>query len=522
MSTSVLIHIIAGLCAKFDEYRLSILCFYLAYGAILEEPKSATIEKVLILRSLAMTFMSKGNYEPAIRILTIAVNLEDPETDPEVKLFNQILICDMQLRNGSLGEPLRKLAEIRQAAEERGINRMVLLSDMITAIYQISSYQLESATKTIDRVRSSSGVLADATLRAELENFSTPLLDLLKGITPTASESAFERNKQMLNRIANYPRRQAAASGISSCIEALVEAAQSMQKAYSSLESNDRVAYVKAMENAEKLSGRLMEEARRSHDYMGEIIWGICTALNSSLCGKVEVANDQFKRCIHLARCHRQGYLARVYLYYTFSLMLQINLEEALSASVQAENSFVELYRNASSEDQKITINEERCLIGFLQMFICVLKSDVFKTVYACERYKMPTLRKGIQLPFVDADDTIHDFMSNVYSYCKENSTIIVYLSEFHSNCVYCWAIDCDRFGYHILLLDKETNSPCDSLAGMCNDVAMLSMKVFANLFRTFSTNTNSNSNCNLDPSQQFVNLTLKRLWTLLADRILI
>ena len=49
----------------------------------------------------------------------------------------------------------------------------------------------------------------------------------------------------------------------------------------------------------------------------------------------------------------------------------------------------------------------------------------------------------------------------------------------------------------------------------------MLNMRMLGNLFRTFPIDTNtSNSNSNSEETQRFVNLTLKHLWTKLADSI--
>ena len=133
MSTKYLIHPIAGLCDRLEEYRLSILCLYLTYGATLEDQQSATIEQAMVLRNLSMALMRMGNYVSARKILTMAINLEDPVADPEVKLMNQLILCDLQLRTGALDEPLRKLAEIRKEAEARGIGRIVVFSDMVTS-----------------------------------------------------------------------------------------------------------------------------------------------------------------------------------------------------------------------------------------------------------------------------------------------------------------------------------------------------------------------------------------------------
>ena len=73
LSTKALIKLMARLCDRLDEYRLSIFCFYLAYGAILEDQRSATLEITYVLRGLSTEYMRMGNHEPARKFLTMAV-----------------------------------------------------------------------------------------------------------------------------------------------------------------------------------------------------------------------------------------------------------------------------------------------------------------------------------------------------------------------------------------------------------------------------------------------------------------
>ena len=130
--------------------------------------------------------------------------------------------------------------------------------------------------------------------------------------------------------------------------------------------------------------------------------------------------------------------------------MVQKNLEEALSISSEAENNFLALYRKSTSEDQKITINEERCTVGVLQTCIFLIKRDFLKALYACERYRMPALRKEVQLPFIDADIIINRFPIAIAIVIAKRIPQYSYILVIYTlNSVHCWIIYCDRICYY-------------------------------------------------------------------------
>ena len=69
---------ISGLCDRLEEYKLSILCLSLAYGALLENPSATMqLEQATLLRHLSIANIRMGNYESARKTITIAVNLDD-------------------------------------------------------------------------------------------------------------------------------------------------------------------------------------------------------------------------------------------------------------------------------------------------------------------------------------------------------------------------------------------------------------------------------------------------------------
>ena len=254
---------------------------------------------------------------------------------------------------------------------------------------------------------------------------------------------------QVTNRLANYNVPQNLETG--SVYNTIVEPFKLFSKALA-LERNDQFASFNVYENVAKLFDKLIEYSRKGHDHSQEIWRGLCSAITNIHCGKFKESNEQFKRCLDLSRCHRQELVAKVCSCYTAGLFMQFNLDEALRMSLEAETNFLALYRKAFSEDQKIALNQEKCVLGMFQTRIFVLKGDFVRALYASERYRMPALRKDIHLPLIDAENIINDFVSHLLSYCKENFSILVYFSELNSD-VYCWVIRCDgigKFGIHL------------------------------------------------------------------------
>ena len=201
------------------------------------------------------------------------------------------------------------------------------------------------------------------------------------------------------------------------------------------------------------------------------------------------------------------------------ALIMQLNFEEAIKISLEAENNFLALYREAPSEDQKITINETRYMVGFFQTYILLYTMDYLRALYSRERYRMLTLRKEIQmLPLIDADNIINDFQSQMFRYCKENSSILVYLSDSYSAEVHCWIVNRDQLGYYYLFMKEESNSEFTHALSQCS-LPILSMPMCANLDRSFPVNSESGSNS--EKLQRFVNMTCKRLWTYICPKIL-
>ena len=185
--------------------------------------------------------------------------------------------------------------------------------------------------------------------------------------------------------------------------------------------------------------------------------------------------------------------------------------------SLEAENSYLKIYQNTISEDQKITINQDKCMIGSLQISILLFKEDYpyVRALYACERYRMPFLRKDVQIPFDKAGPMNMEFISHLLKYCKINSSILVYLSDSYAIRMHCWIILHNRIFFSIippaeLILQSEQNA---------NIIGMMGLQMPGNSFRSFPTSRNSNFNS--ENSQRFVNFVGSFLWRLLSNYVL-
>ena len=152
---------------------------------------SANVEQMLVLRNLSQMYNLTGNVNTAHKILTIAVNIEDPTADPEVRLMNQLMICDLQLDAGELGEPIQMITKIRREAEERGIRRIVLFSDMLLIRAQSATHQANASAEAFDRYRDGvcqlEAFVSDAQ-RAETQRVAdSQVFSLSQELSPTST-----------------------------------------------------------------------------------------------------------------------------------------------------------------------------------------------------------------------------------------------------------------------------------------------------------------------------------------------
>ena len=517
--TKNFLYIIAVLCSSLQDYKLSMFCLYLSYGAILEDSQSATIEQTIILRNISSSLIKLGNFESARKIITMAINLK---ADSEAKLMNQLILSDLQLQEGAIDEPLQKLAQIRKEGEERGFSRIVIYSDMLTFRAKMSINQVTSGTEVFENIHSLPGLGAlefDET-RTDMDHLiNSGTTDLLQFMKPNESEGTIEQSFQMASRLANnplplYPGTSNFAEG--SKTNALIGAIQSLNEALNSFNTHTAgVVNVNALEKAQNLFDKVTDGDRKAHTTRLDVMWESTSAFIDLLCGRREQANEKYKRCLNFARNQNRQLFPKICLSYAFALLVQMKLDEALTMSLEAENSYLEIYHKTTSEDQKITINQEGCMVGSLLISIFILKKDAEKALYECERYRMPSLRKTIQLPFNEEGPMNNRFIFQLRNYCKINSSIIVYLSNIgYGLTMHCWFIFQNRMDFRSFPLREGLNSMPEQNV---NIIKM--MELPGNSFRKFPISSNSNSNS--ERSEQFVNLVSRNLWRLLSNYVL-
>ena len=282
----------------------------------------------------------------------------------------------------------------------------------------------------------------------------------------------------------------------------------------SGITPNGVPANLNGFEKAQRFLDTLTDEGRSSHDFWQVLMYEPFSAMIDLMCGRREQSNEKFKRCLNLARSQQQLlYLPKICLFYSYSLVCQMKLDEALTMSLESENSYLELYRKTALEDLKITINQERCIVGQLQTSIILLKRDFVKALYACERYRMPVLRKEIRLPFNEEDLMNNGFVSQLLNYCKLNSSIIVYLSELYGTRMYCWIILADRICFSTVPLQEGLNPMLEQNG---NIMRVMNLQMIGNPVRTFSTSNNSNTIS--EQCQRFVDLASSLLWKILLN----
>ena len=520
----LIINLIGITCFRVSEYKLSLMCFYLRYIAVLEDPLSTTTEQVIKLRDISFVFIKLGNLESARKIITMAINLDDPVADPEVKLTNQLILCDLQLQAGAIDEPIEKIEQIRKESKERGISRIVVMSDIVSARTKLSIHQVKSGNEILENICNSlsqPGLGALAPMLAELGQF-VKAAGFIQIPIPNESEGAMELFNTRLEaiRLANSPLIQNPCTrdlSISRTLNASIGAAQSLMEAFSSITPNDDVTNVNAYQKAQRFINTLTEEARSSHDISTLLLWETISAFTDLMCGRREQANEKFKRCLNLARSNQQLLvLPKICLNYAYALGYQMKLDEALTMSLEAENSYLELYRKTALEDLKITINQEKCLVGQLQTSIILCKRDFVKALYACERYRMPFLRKEIQLPFNEEDLTNNGFVSQLHNYCKLNSSILVYLSDSYGIDMHCWIILEDQICFSTVPLQEGLNP---MLEQNVNIRRVMNLQMIGNPLRKFPISNNSNTIS--EQCQRFIDLASSLLWKILLNKII-
>ena len=518
IKSKVIIHMIAAICERIGEPKLCILCLYLTFNATLKDPDPQSViveqEKGKILMNISSALINLGNFESARKILTMAINLEDSLAYPEVNLMNQVILCDLQLQAGALDEPLQKLAQIRKRSEERGIRNIVVFCDMLISRTKISIHQAKSGNALLDNLRP---LLTD-TQGAEIDYlFNSEILTNAEALSPDESNGVIEQTNRLANRLVNNPLTRN--PGMSKSLDAAVRGIQSMTEGLvaltSGIASPSDLANLDAFKNAQQYLDIYTEEERKSGDIFQELLLEPYSAFLDVICGRIEQANEKFERCLNLARSHQQYLLLpKICLIYALAIFLQKNVDKALNLSLEAENSFLELYRKTTSEDQKITINQEKCLLGSLQVLVYVFKQDYFKALYACERYRMPSLRKELQL-LPNVDDLItFRFISHMHYYSLVKSSIIVYLSEVYGYSMFCWIVLHESLTFFGAPLIEWINIMPEQNDNM---VKMVGLQMLGRS-RTFESSINSHTKS--EQCQQIVNIASRLLWQILSKEI--
>ena len=295
------------------------MCLYLSYIAVLEDPLSTTIEQVIKLRDISSVFIKLGNLESARKIITMAINLDDPVADPEVKLTNQLILCDLQLQAGAIDEPLEKLAQIRKEAEERGINGIVLLSEWHITYAKASINHIGAAKEMLDKIRKTlrqPGALANDTQRADMEHYvNCVAAGLSQHMLPTESESTQEQIIQQMYRLVDDPLSLTPSpSNSAECrkINTSLGGAQSLNDALNAFARG--AANKNDLEKSQRLLDKMIDERRNASDTMHVLRWEPISALIDLQCGRREQANEKFKRCLNLARTRQlHQHIARLW-----------------------------------------------------------------------------------------------------------------------------------------------------------------------------------------------------------------
>lgn len=394
-------------CAKLEEHKCELLCLYLKYSFIIEDPQSAIIEQKMTIVEIANCQIKIGNFESARNILPIALSIEDPEAVPEAMLLVQFNICDLQYKTWGLVEPYETLENVRKEAVKRGIQSIILMVNQLMTSIQANNYNDKLTFGSIDRTLQDIAKMESASdeERAGVANYETTAR-LLRQQCPTETECSADRNQQVTREVASHPI--AIPLGASKLQRESLLVMIFVMKAMdskatingNSIMYNNKHACEEAVYHWELL----IEEAHKLHNYTIEINELAQCAVINQLLGKIERADQQFLRSIKLAKELKHQKTGEIYFNYSNALSFRGNLKEALLISVEAQTHFLNLSQNGTSEDISIILNENICALGRKQMLIFTRQGEFVNALYAMERNSMPALRKNIYIPLIESD----------------------------------------------------------------------------------------------------------------------
>lgn len=195
----------------------------------------------------------------------------------------------------------------------------------------------------------------------------------------------------------------------------------------------------------------------------------------------------------------------------------QGNLKEALAISFESDTDYLNLYQNSCSKDNRITINQEKCMVGSLQMAIYIKQNDIVKALYSLERKLMLIQMKNIHIPSHDINTASNELVFNLIKFSKESKSIVLYLSYFSNEFIYCWIISSDKYELFSVPTQDQSNSRGEIETGISNEIE-LSERTLDSTFRKFPKPTKKYTDPN--QAQCFLNKWVYlRLWEIIESK---
>lgn len=207
-----IINRLAAICIKIENYSLALTCFIIEYIIIIENNKSPNIELSIVFKNIALCYCPwlYQNNEKARKYLSMALIIDDPKADIEIKLRNKLEICEIQQNNfGVNSESVEILNKIHREAETRGLKSIALYANalLFKALGDLGNF--ESVSESLERIRE---LIAQPEVRSfltdeELSDFeqleSNRVSSIFRQMSPTYTECSSERKIQQFDASSN-------------------------------------------------------------------------------------------------------------------------------------------------------------------------------------------------------------------------------------------------------------------------------------------------------------------------------
>lgn len=198
LNNEKLMHMSGMICYELNDLKNSLTCFYIALISILEGTESITIGKSRVLLDITTCYIDMENFESARKIVKIALCIEDPMADPEVKLNTRIKNCELRIIDGDYYLQIPVLKQISREAEAGGLSKVFSAADKLirTAMAQNNSLlemPLLDRVKTVRQYLDKWGTRVSEEHRSDYELFLNSWFGhIAREFFPTATENSRE------------------------------------------------------------------------------------------------------------------------------------------------------------------------------------------------------------------------------------------------------------------------------------------------------------------------------------------